>query len=126
MKRRTALGLVSIVLAWLAMPTAAFAQDQLSIRCMTREPDEDQRGRIDDEVRRNRELREALGIEPAVVSVSGVPQVRTLGSIGSTRPLNTTRRPSFLNSPGRRSGAYRVPRSPSGTIAYHPFFAFTS
>jgi len=52
--------------AWLALSGAAFAQEQLSIRCMTVEPDEAERGRIDDEVRRNGQMRAALGFEAAV------------------------------------------------------------
>jgi len=50
---------------WLALSGAAFAQEQLSIRCMTVEPDEAERGRIDDVVRRNIQMREALGLEGA-------------------------------------------------------------
>ena len=46
---------------WLALATPALAQD-LSLRCMTREPNDAERGRIDDEVRRGRQLRDALGL----------------------------------------------------------------
>jgi len=56
----------AVACAWLMMTLPALAQDQLSIRCMTREPNEDQRARIDEEVRRTREFREALGLIPAV------------------------------------------------------------
>jgi hypothetical protein len=52
--------------AWLALSGAAFAQEQLSIRCMTVEPDEAERGRIDDAVRRNGQMRAALGFDAAV------------------------------------------------------------
>ena len=52
--------------AWLALSGAASAQEQLSIRCMTVEPDEAQRGRIDEVVRRNGQMRTALGFEAAV------------------------------------------------------------
>ena len=47
---------------WLALSGAAFAQEQLSIRCMTVEPDEAERSRIDQNVRRNKEMREALAL----------------------------------------------------------------
>lgn len=53
---------VVIVCAWLAVPAAALAQDHLSVRCMTREPGEAERGRIADEVRRGKAIRDALGI----------------------------------------------------------------
>ena len=48
--------------AWFALSGAAFAQEQLSIRCMTVEPDEAQRDRIDQDVRRNMQMREALAL----------------------------------------------------------------
>ena len=48
--------------AWLALSGAAFAQEQLSIRCMTVEPDEAQRDRIDETVRRNIQMRSALAL----------------------------------------------------------------
>ena len=48
--------------AWLALSGAAFAQEQLSIRCMTVEPDEAQRDRIDQNVRRNMQMRDALAL----------------------------------------------------------------
>ena len=51
---------------WLALSGVAFAQEQLSIRCMTVEPDEAERGRIDDVARRNGQMRAALGFEAAV------------------------------------------------------------
>lgn len=50
------------VCVWLALTGSAFAQDQLSIRCVTVEPDETERGRIDDQVRRTKEMRDALGV----------------------------------------------------------------
>ena len=52
--------------AWLALSGAAFAQEQLSIRCMTVEPDEAQRDRIDETVRRTLKMRADLGFEAAV------------------------------------------------------------
>jgi hypothetical protein len=54
--------LSQVACAWLALSGAAFAQEQLSIRCVTVEPDDVQRGRIDQEVRRNKALREALAL----------------------------------------------------------------
>src|SRR5688500_10445960 len=59
--------LFTSVCAWLALSGAAFAQDQLSIRCMTVEPNAIERGRIDDVVRRNVQMRAALGLETASV-----------------------------------------------------------
>jgi len=58
--------LSTTICAWLALSGAAFAQEQLSIRCMTVEPDEAERGRIDNVVRRNGQMRAALGFEAAV------------------------------------------------------------
>ena len=52
--------------AWLALSGAAFAQEQLSIRCMTVEPGEAQRERIDENVRRTLKMRADLGFEAAV------------------------------------------------------------
>jgi hypothetical protein len=54
--------LFTIACAWLALSGAAFAQEQLSIRCMTVEPDEAQRQRIDETVRRNMQMRAALSL----------------------------------------------------------------
>jgi hypothetical protein len=54
--------LFSSACAWLALSGAALAQEQLSIRCMTVEPDEAQRDRIDDTVRRNIQMRSALAL----------------------------------------------------------------
>lgn len=53
---------VVVLCAWLASSTFAFAQDQLSIRCMTTEPNEEERGRIDEAVRRHLDMRQALGL----------------------------------------------------------------
>jgi hypothetical protein len=57
--------LFTMTCAWLALSGAASAQEQLSIRCMTVEPDEAARGRIDEVVRRNGQMRAALGFEAA-------------------------------------------------------------
>ena len=58
----TALG-VTCACVMLASP--AYAQEQLSVRCMTVEPNDQERGRIADEVRRNKELRDAIGLAAA-------------------------------------------------------------
>ncbi len=50
------------VCAWLALSSFVAAQEQLSIRCMTREPNEEQRGRIDQAVRQHIAMRDALGL----------------------------------------------------------------
>jgi hypothetical protein len=50
----------------LALSSSAFAQDNLSIRCTTVEPDAAQRERIDQAVEQNMNMRTALGFEPAV------------------------------------------------------------
>jgi hypothetical protein len=55
--------LLTSACAWLALSGAAFAQEQLSIRCMTVEPDQAQRDRIDETVRRNVRMRSALALE---------------------------------------------------------------
>ena len=52
--------------AWLALSGAAFAQENLSIRCMTVEPDAATRERIDQAVERNSQMRAALGFETEV------------------------------------------------------------
>lgn len=53
---------VKVFCAWLALGSFVSAQEQLSIRCMTREPSEEQRGRIDAAVNRHLEMRQALGL----------------------------------------------------------------
>ena len=54
---------VKVFGVWLALGSFVFAQEQLSIRCMTREPGEEQRGRIDEAVKRHVEVRQALGLD---------------------------------------------------------------
>ena len=54
---------VMVLCAWLASSTFAFAQDQFSIRCMTREPNDQQRGRIDEQVRRHRAVLQDLRVD---------------------------------------------------------------
>lgn len=56
----------SIISVWLALSSSAFAQENLSIRCMTVEPDAAQRERIDQIVQQNMDMRSALGFEPTV------------------------------------------------------------
>lgn len=53
---------LKVFCAWLALSSFVTAQEQLSIRCMTVEPNEEQRGRIDDAVRRHLDMRAALGL----------------------------------------------------------------
>ncbi len=53
---------VTLAFAWLVMWGSAIAQEQLSIRCATKEPDENERGQIAQAVGRNRELRQAAGL----------------------------------------------------------------
>src|SRR5262245_49857393 len=57
---------LSIIGVWLITISSAFAQDNLSIRCMTIEPDAAQRELIDRAVEQNMKMRTALGFEPAV------------------------------------------------------------
>lgn len=56
---------------WLALGSFVLAQEQLSIRCMTREPNDEQRSRIDEAVKRHVEMRQALGLDArgGVISV---------------------------------------------------------
>jgi Pregnancy-associated plasma protein-A len=53
----------STACVWLALSGAAFAQDNLSIRCVTVEPNEVDRGRIDEHVRQHGQMRQALGLD---------------------------------------------------------------
>jgi hypothetical protein len=57
-------GVFSIVSVWLALSGSAFAQENLSLRCMTVEPDAAQRELIDQAVEQNMKMRSALGLEP--------------------------------------------------------------
>jgi hypothetical protein len=57
---------LSMVGIWLALSSAAVAQENLSIRCTTIEPDAAQRERVDQYVQQNMEMRSALGLEPTV------------------------------------------------------------
>lgn len=54
--------LLQLSCVWLALTGVASAQEQLSIRCMTVEPNDVQRARIDETVRRNIAMREALAL----------------------------------------------------------------
>ena len=53
---------LKIVCAWVALGTFVLAQEQPSIRCMTREPAADQRAAIDAAVRRHLDMRQQLGL----------------------------------------------------------------
>jgi hypothetical protein len=54
--------LSKVFCTWLALGSFVTAQEQLSIRCMTVEPNEAQRDRIEEAVRQHLEMREALGL----------------------------------------------------------------
>jgi len=54
--------MATIAGTWLLLWTAAAAQEQISIRCVTKEPDENERGRIDQALRNFHDLREASGL----------------------------------------------------------------
>jgi hypothetical protein len=54
--------LLKVFCAWLALGSLVAAQEQLSIRCMTVEPNEAERDRIDAAVSQHIEMREALGL----------------------------------------------------------------
>jgi len=54
--------IATIAGTWLLLWTAAAAQEQLSIRCATIEPDENERGRIDQAMRNFHDLRQAAGV----------------------------------------------------------------
>ena len=54
--------IATIAGTWLLLWTAAAAQEQLSIRCATIEPDENERGRIDRDMRSFHDLRQAAGL----------------------------------------------------------------
>ena len=54
--------MATIAGTWLLLWTAAAAQEQLSIRCATIEPDENERGRIDRDMRSFHDLRQAAGV----------------------------------------------------------------
>ena len=57
---------ISILTMSLALSSSAFAQENLSYRCMTVEPDAAQRELIDQIVQQNMDMRTALGFEPSV------------------------------------------------------------
>ena len=54
--------MATIASTWLLLWTAAAAQEQLSVRCATKEPDETERGRINEAIRNSHELRQAAGL----------------------------------------------------------------
>src|SRR5262245_52377612 len=58
----TRVRVATIAGTWLLLWTAAMAQEQLSIRCATIEPDENERGRIDRDIRNFRDLRQEAGL----------------------------------------------------------------
>ena len=53
---------VVVAAAWLAICSTGLAQEQLSIRCATTEPNEVERGRLDVEMSNHRGQREAAGL----------------------------------------------------------------
>lgn len=67
----TRLRTVGIAFACLVMGSSAIAQEHLSLRCVTKEPNELERGRIDQEIARNREGRQSVGLffSPTTVNV---------------------------------------------------------
>jgi hypothetical protein len=76
---------VYVIGAWLTAGSLVAAQNQLSIRCMTVEPDDVEKARIDDEVRRTLAIRSALGIQATGgtidVYVHVINQDGTLGNV---------------------------------------------
>jgi pregnancy-associated plasma protein-A len=54
--------LATIAATWLVLWTTGVAQEQLSIRCATKEPDENERGRIDQALHNFHDLRQAAGV----------------------------------------------------------------
>jgi hypothetical protein len=65
---------------WLALWTTGLTQEQLSIRCATIEPNEVERGRIDQEIRSNRALRESANLFFAPTTVNVYVHVINQGS----------------------------------------------
>jgi len=53
--------IATVASTWLLLWSAALAQEQLSIRCATKEPDENERGRINEAMRGFHDLRQAAG-----------------------------------------------------------------
>jgi len=66
--------------AWLALSSTGLAQEQLSIRCATTEPNEVERGRIDQEVRNNRAQRQSANLFFASATVNVYVHVINKGS----------------------------------------------
>jgi hypothetical protein len=65
---------------WLALGTFAFGQEQLGIRCMTREPNETRRASIDAAVRRHLDMRQQLGLAFAATTINVYFHVINKGS----------------------------------------------
>lgn len=59
MRRHSAL---TLLCAWLALGSVVLGQQQLSIRCMTQEPDDAERDRVDAAVKRHVDMRQQLGL----------------------------------------------------------------
>ena len=80
--------MVTIAGTWLVLWTAAAAQEQLSIRCATIEPDENERGRIDQAMRNFHDLRQAAGVLAAapVTINTYVHVIRNSGSGDISNP----------------------------------------
>ncbi len=64
--------IAAVAATWLVLCGSATAQENLSLRCATKEPDEVERGRIDNDMRVTQELRHSAGLSfvSAVVPVA--------------------------------------------------------
>ena len=91
---------MSTIGVWLALSIPAFAQDNLSIRCMTVEPDAAQRERIDQYVQQTTAMRSALGFEPAVTggTIDVYFHVIRSGSLGNVPDAQIQAQMNVLNT----------------------------
>ena len=71
---------LKVFCAWVALGSFVLAQEQLSFRCMTREPGENQRAAIDAAVRRHLDMRQQLGLAFAATTIDVYFHVINKGS----------------------------------------------
>jgi hypothetical protein len=98
--------IATIAGTWLLLWTAAAAQEQLSIRCATIEPDENERGRIDRDMRSFHDLRQAAGLNAAGGSINVYVHVINKGTgiaNGDVPDAHIAEQMNVLNS------AYSIP-----------------
>jgi len=100
----TRLKMVALAFVWLVMWSSAIAQEHLSLRCATREPNAEERGKIDQVIARNREIRQAAGLFFSLATVSVHVHVITDGANGNVTDAEINDQIAVLDAAHAGSG----------------------